>query len=314
MNSTQSSRGTLNSASPVRLEDRKVIKAIVFLSRIVTAIFLAALLWAIFQAVVNDNPLSVWAWLGIVTLLGAAVGLGMAAVVYRGVQQQAGPFDFRPSGHVTGALVFENRRVAAGGAAALRAEINMTQGVLSLRGGATDVMEADFTYDDADWRQPEVAYAVDEAGLGVLTLKQPATHRPAMHQGRAEWAIRLNRLLPTDLSVRLGAGKADLRLSGIALQRLRVEGGVGVLAVDLSGDWQDNVEVFVKAGIGDTLLRLPQNVGVRVQPSMGLGSLQVSDLLWDGAAYTNALYGQAAVALDVTVEGGLGKVELVLAD
>lgn len=290
------------------------MRVIQTLSRLVTLIFLVALIWAIYQAAVNGNPLPAWVWLGVVVLFAVAIGLGVAVVVYRGVAAQAGPFDFRPSSHVTGELKSETSRVEAGGANSLRAEIKMTQGVLELMGGAADVMEAGFTYDDADWKPPLVEYAVDAAGRGDLVVKQRATRRPAMRQGRSEWVIRLNPDLPTELNVRFGAGLADLRLAGLTLTRLRVESGVGELALDLSGEWKRSLEAFVKTGIGDTTLRLPQNAGVRVQSMVGLGSIQPHGLTWDGEAYTNALYGQAAVTLDITVEGGMGKLNLEQSD
>lgn len=294
--------------------NRQFMKAVQILSWVITAIFLVALFWTIYQAAVNGNLVPAWAWFGIVVLFAAAIGLAVAAVVYRGVAEQTGPFDFRPSSRVTGELQNETRRVEAGGASSLHAEVKMTQGVLQLLGGATGVMDAEFTYDDADWKQPEVDYAVDADGQGNLAVKQKATHRPAMHQGRSEWVIRLNQDLPTDLNVKFGAGKADLDLSGLPLTRLRVESGVGELALDLSGEWRRSLEAFIKAGIGDTVVRLPQNVGVRVQSTVGFGSINSHDLTWDGQAYTNTLYGQAAVALDIIIEGGMGKISLEQSD
>jgi hypothetical protein len=303
---------TINT-SKSRLSPTKpgVIKPIQILSWGVTLIFIAALVMAIFQAAVEGNPLPLWAWLGGLTLLAAAIGLAVMVIVYRGVAGRAGTlFDLRPSSRVTGELKSEAQRVGAGGASSLQAEIKMTQGVLQLTGGATDVMDADFTYDDADWKRPSVEYAVDAAGQGNLVVKQKATHRPAMRQGRSEWVIRLNRELPTELNLRFGSGKAELKLGSLALTRLRVESGVGELALDLSGEWRHSLEAFIKASIGDTVLRLPQDVGVRVQSSVGFGSVHPRGLTWDGEAYTNALYGQAAVTLGINVEGGLGKISL----
>lgn len=285
-----------------------MITAVQTLSRIVTVIFLVALIWTIYVAVVSGNRLPVWAWLGVVTLLAVAVGLGVAAVVYRGVSREIGPFDFRPSTHVTGELKSESERVAGAGATKLRAEIKMTQGVLRLAGGATGMMDATFIYDDADWKRPHVEYAVDEDGEGKLVVTQPATHRPAMHQGRSEWDVRLYQDLPTELNVRCGAGKADLRLSGLTLTGLRVESGVGELTLDLRGEWRRSMSAFVKSGIGDTVLRLPRNAGVRIRSTVGLGSMSVHGLTWDGEAYSNALYGQAAANLDIAIEGGMGKI------
>jgi hypothetical protein len=310
MNTANESPATQGRLSPTNLRDPKFIGAVRILSWLANLIFLAALIWALYQAVITGNPLPVWAWLGVVVLFAVAVGLAVAVLVYRGVAGRAGPFDFRPSGHVTGELKSETQRVEAGGASSLRAEIRMLEGVLQLMGGTANVMEASFTYDDADWKPPLVEYAVDAAGLGDLLVKQRATHRPAMRQGRCEWVIHLNQDLPTELEVQFGTGKADLRLASLALDRLRVESGVGELILDLSGQWRHSMQAIIKAGIGDTLLRLPQNAGVRVQSTVGLGSVHPHGLSWDGRAYTNALYGQSDVILDLTVEGGLGKINL----
>jgi hypothetical protein len=310
MNSDKSSTETVSRLSQKYFGNNRFMKALQIASWIVTAIFLATLMWSIFQAVVNGNPVPVWAWFAVIVLLAAAIGLAVVVVVYKGVTEQTGPFDLRPSTRIAGELKSTTTKVEADGANSLRAEINMTQGILQVAGGAAGALEAGFTYDDADWKQPEVKYSVDAAAQGDLVVKQRATHRPAMRQGRAEWDIRLSQDLPIDLTVKFGAGKADLRLPGIPLTQLNVESGVGELDVDLSGEWQRSLEATVKAGIGDTLLRLPDNVGVRVQSAVSLGSVKPHELTWDGKAYTNSLYGQAPVTLDITVTGGVGKLSL----
>jgi hypothetical protein len=310
MKTINSSADTESQLSPTMLRNPELMRVVRTLSWAVSLIFLIALIWAVYQAVVNGNPLPAWAWLGVVVLFAVAVGMAVAVLVYWGAAGRAGSFDFSPSGHVTGELRSQARRVEADGASSLRAEIRMMEGVLQLMGGTADVMDAIFTYDDADWKPPLVEYAVDAAGLGNLMVKQRATHRPAMGQGRCEWVIHLNQDLPTDLEIQFGAGKADLRLAGLALNRLRVESGVGELILDLSGEWKHSMQAIIKAGIGDTLLRLPQNAGVDVQSTVGLGSVHRHGLAWDGQAYTNALYGQSAVTLDIIVEGGMGKINL----
>jgi predicted membrane protein len=131
-----------------------------------------------------------------------------------------------------------------------------------------------------------------------------------MRQGRCEWVVRLNHDLPTELNVRFGAGRANLKLGGLALEQLRVESGVGQLSLDLSGEWRRSLQVHIKSGIGDTHVRLPVDAGVRLQSTVGFGSLHADGLSWDGEAYTNSQYGQAAVSMEITVEGGMGKVIL----
>jgi hypothetical protein len=301
-------------ANPSRLNSKSV-KIIRWISQLVTLGFVIAMAWTITEVVKNGGSLPVWVVGGIVVFIAAGISLGVAVMVYKDVANEVGPFDFSPSAAIHGQLVSKNLRVETAEATSVRAEINMTAGTLELMGGTADfmenaVMDSTFSYDNADWKQPEVSYTVDAAGQGNLVVKQKTTGRPAMRQGRADWVIRLRRDLPADLKVKIGAGKAKLALAGMNLSGLRVEGGVGELTIDMSGDWQQNLSAFIKSGIGDTTLRLPEKVGVRVQTTVGLGSVKPNNLTWEGTAYTNELYGKSDESLNITVEGGMGKLTL----
>ena len=308
MSTTASSTQSENQPVPVMGSNRRFTKALQLVSWVITGIFLLALAWAIYQAVVNGNSLPLWAWIGILVLLLMAVGVIVAGVVYRGVVEEAGPFNFNPTTNVTGELKNETRQVEAGGAKSLSARIHMTEGILRVAGGAAKVMDASFVYDDADWKPPLVNYAVDPTGMGNLSIEQQSTGRPTAHQGQNQWNIQLSKGLPLDLNVKVGAGKADLKLGGLALSGLHVESGVGALTVDLSGEWQKNLNAFIKTGIGDAVLHLPGNVGVRVHPTVSMGSTHPHGLTWDGEAYVNAAWGKSPIALDIVLESGIGKV------
>jgi hypothetical protein len=320
MKTMNSSTEFENRSSQAKLRNAQFIRIIQVLSWVLTLLFLISLTGAIYQAVVNGNPLPAWAWLGLVVLFAVAIGLVVAVAVYRGVSKQVGPFDYRTSDRVAGEIRSEVKHVEAGGASSLHAEFKMSQGVLKLKGGETEaidalvmdasVMDAAFTYDDADWKPPVVEYVVDGSGQGNLVVEQKPTGRPTMRQGRCEWVVRLNHDLPTDLNVKFGAGNADLKLGGLALERLRVESGVGELSLDLSGEWKRSLQAFIKAGIGATFLLLPQDAGVRLRSTVGLGSIQPHGLTKSGEAYTNALYDRSPVTLDITIEGGIGKINI----
>lgn len=310
MNTLNSSSEIQNRASRTSRRNRQMMRFIQLFSWAVTALFLVALIEAIYQAAINGNRLPMWAWLGLAVLFAVGVGLAVMVIVYQGMSTRTGPFDMQLSTRVTGELKHEVKGVEAGEASALRAEIRMVQGELELTGGAAEAIEADFTYDDADWQPPVVAYDVDADGQGDLAVHQKATGRPTMRQGRNEWALRLNDDLPTELEVHFGAGKANLHLGGMSLSRLQVESGVGELVLDLSGEWERSLTAYVKTGIGDAVLRLPSNAGVRVDSTVGFGSVKPHGLAYDGEAYTNELYGQSTVNLDITVEGGMGKLSL----
>ena len=89
----------------------------------------------------------------------------------------------------------------------------------------------------------------------------------------------------------------------------RLEAFVAIPSV--SADPERNLDVFVKSGIGDTSLRFPKNTGVRVRSTVGFGSIKPNGLNWDGEFYTNDLYGQSAATLEITIEGGMGKITLI---
>jgi hypothetical protein len=186
----------------------------------------------------------------------------------------------------------------------------MTAGILQLMGGSLNAVEGDFTYDDADWQDPIIEYSIDDAGKGYITLDQKATGRPAMRPGQCEWAIRLNQDLPLELNVRFGAGKANLKLAGLLLTRLNVESGVGELELDLTGDWRESLQAYIRTGIGDVNLRVPHNVGLRISSAIGFGSVRSDFLERDGEIYTNAQFGQSPANLDIRVEGGMGKINI----
>ena len=284
MSTTTSSSQTANQPTQTKGSNQGFMKALRLVSWVITGIFLLALAWAIYQAAVTGNSLPLWAWFGMLVLLAMAVGLIVAGVVYRGVVKETGPFNFNPTTNIAGELKNETRQVDAGGASSLSARIHMTEGILQVDGGATKVMDATFVYDDADWKPPLVNYDVDPTGVGTLSVEQQSTGRPTAHQGQNQWNIHVNQDLPLDLDVKVGAGKADLRLGGLALSRLHVESGVGALTVDLSGEWQQNLDAFIKTGIGDAVLHLPGNVGVRVHPTVSMGSTHPHGLTWDGEA------------------------------
>ena len=286
------------------------IRLIQVFSWVVTAIFLVALVAAIYQAVVNGNSLPLWAWLGILVLLAIAVGLIVAAVVYRGVAKEVGSASATTSDSVLGELRNESTRVEAGGATTLHVDLNMQSGVLRLTHGAAGIAEADFTYDDGAWLPPVADYVVDDNHQGRWTVSQKAGRQTYMHPGRCEWTIRLNGDVPTELNVQFGAGQAELALAGLNLPFVELQSGIGELLLDLRGEWQHSSEMLIKAGIGDITLRLPESTGVRVRSAVGLGSTQVHGLTRDGDAYTNDHFGQTAVSLDIVLQGGVGKISV----
>jgi hypothetical protein len=82
----------------------------------------------------------------------------------------------------------------------------------------------------------------------------------------------------------------------------------------LSGDWQVDLDADIKGGAGRAALRLPRDVGVRVDVEGGLGKVNASGLKKDGDAYVNDAYGKSDVTLRIDVRAGLGAIDLELGE
>lgn len=210
-----------------------------------------------------------------------------------------------------GELETETKSVELGDAKAVRVEIHMGAGELKVGGGAAKLLDADFAYNVARWR-PEVDYTVTD-GQGRLEIRQPATGG-SMGRMRYEWDLRLKNSVPMEMSVELGAGRADLTLGGLTLSSLDLKMGAGETVVDLTGDWKNDLRARIRGGVGKATLRLPRDVGVRVHAEGGIGAINAHDLKKDGGAYVNEAFGKSDVTLNVDVKGGVGEINLELGD
>jgi hypothetical protein len=234
-----------------------------------------------------------WSWRGARLALGLCVVLLLAAC------------GSKPS---VGQLRTESQSVELGDASAVRVEITMGAGELGVTGGAEKLLEADFTYNVADLK-PQVEYTG-----GTLVVKQPEVEGLPVLQGitdfRNQWDLRLHDGTPMNLKVDLGAGTSDLQLAGLSLTGLDISQGAGRGSVDLSGDWAHDLQGTIDVGAAGLTVRLPRDVGVRVEANTGVGTINAPGLTKDGNVYTNAAYGVSDVTLRLNIAAGVGRVDL----
>lgn len=227
-------------------------------------------------------------------------------------------------------MTTERRTVELGDATTARVKVELGVGKLTLAGGASALLDAEFRYTNPAWR-PEVAYTIHE-GRGELTVRQPRDRRDLWdgEDERYEWDLRLNRDVPLELRVNLGVGASELHLGGLALTALDVALGVGDATIDLSGDWRRDLTVTINGGVGQTRVTLPHAVGARVEAKGGVGAVKVTGLREAGEGrarggfpfrlpfpynrvYLNDAYGQSDVTLRVEVNSGVGAIALAVA-
>lgn len=193
------------------------------------------------------------------------------------------------------------------GSEAVRVHIKMPAGDLKLSGGANKLMEADFDYDEAEGK-PEASYRVS-GGTGEIDVTQPGKkfHFGPSHNN---WNIRLADDVPMELKVDMGAGQSDLKAGNLSLRRLDIGMGAGQFTADLTGNWKKDLEAEIHGGVGNAVILLPEDVGVRVHATGGIGSINSGGLKRNGDEYVNDMYGKSPVTLRLDVSGGVGNIDL----
>ena len=210
-----------------------------------------------------------------------------------------------------GELRTESQTVALGGTTPVHVEITMGAGDLTVSGGAAELLNADFTYNVADLK-PIVDFNGSTLSVDTPDARVGAASLLDLKDYRYEWNLRLNDDVPMDMQVSGGAGRSTLNLGSLSLTKLDVAGGAGEVTVDLTGDWQNDLEATIEGGLSKRTVILPANVGVRVRAEVGVGSVDVTGLTKDGEYYVNDAYGQSDVTLNIQVMGGVGGTDLIV--
>jgi len=215
----------------------------------------------------------------------------------------------------TGETRNESRAVDLDGATSAAVTIRMNAGELDIAGGASGMLDADFTYNVEDW-EPDVEWDVTDSS-GRLKISQSGSGSLSVldiDDVENEWNLNLNDEIPTTLDVELGAGDSSLKLGSLALTELDVETGAGDTTIDLTGDWANDLDARIDAGAGRVKLIVPSGAGVRVKTDTGIVDVDNDGLTKDGNVYTNDAYGESDVTLTIAIEAGVGKVELEVAE
>jgi hypothetical protein len=206
------------------------------------------------------------------------------------------------------ATVHDTQAIELQGAKSVNANVTMPAGELTLTGGSSRLLDADFNYRTVEGK-PRVDYSVS-GDKGQLDVTQNEKH---IHFGsrRNDWKLRFGNDVPLDLKVELGAGKSDLNLAGVNVTHVEVNMGVGRMELDLSGERKEDLQVDIQGGVGSAEITLPKNVGVHVSASGGIGSVNARGLQREGSAYVNKVYGKTHATIQVNIQGGVGEISLI---
>lgn len=203
----------------------------------------------------------------------------------------------------------ESRTVAFDGATRVAVGLRMGAGEVRLRGAdQTALLEASFEFNRERLR-PEIDYRVS-GGRGELTVRHGRRRGVNFGHVRNRWDLSLGTAAPVDLNIDLGAGRSDLDLRGLKLERVEVDMGVGEMSIDLRGPHAAGFLVKVDGGVGSGKFDLPAEVGVRIKVDGGLGSVNLhGGLRKEGGVYINDAYGKSPVTIEIDVDAGIGSLD-----
>jgi hypothetical protein len=114
-------------------------------------------------------------------------------------------------------------------------------------------------------------------------------------------------------SLDLEVGAANLRASGLAnanASEIRVQAGVGGVELDFDGAWTQSVELDVRVALGGVTIRVPREVGVRVEAQRFLASFDSQGLTKRGNAYYSDNWDSATHRLSVRAQTTFGSLRV----
>lgn len=113
------------------------------------------------------------------------------------------------------------------------------------------------------------------------------------------------------LSVQVGAAGIELSNIGNAnVSSVRVNGGVGSVSLDFGGRWTQDMAVDADLALGKLYLRIPRDVGVRLEAKRVLASLDHNGLEKRGNAYVSDNWDRAPFRLRVRAQTVFGGIEI----
>lgn len=189
----------------------------------------------------------------------------------------------------------------AGSEEVIEARIELNVGKLELEAAdAATAFELDFSYNQAAF-EPDVEFE-RQGTIGKLDISLKGEGKTARRIGKTRLALKINPDRRLRLVNRSGVGQAEVDLSGMTLESLRFEAGVGESKLSmLTPNRGECTEASIRSGVGSLDV-------------IGLGNFNCSRFEFEGGVGGSVLdfSGEWGENREVTVTVGVGGVEIHL--
>lgn len=203
-----------------------------------------------------------------------------------------------------------SKEIGLQGADQVEAEVIMGAGELEVKGGADQLLEAVFRYNDKELL-PDVVYRVGEDSHGSLRVGQDERLANQFDDSYYnKWVLRFNNEVPLDLIFTLGAGDCSLDLEDFNLRSLALTMGAGEANLDLGGPAEKDLDVEIQGGVGQLTVNLPSDAKIEAEVSGGLGEVNLSGLQGNNGVYVSDYQGSGPV-IRIKIQAGIGESNLL---
>jgi hypothetical protein len=156
----------------------------------------------------------------------------------------------------------------------------------------------------------ELGAVEGELLLGGLRLTEFA-----LKGGAADLAVRFDQPSPTRMrrmTLEVGAAHLQvLRAGNAAPEFIRASVGVGSLTLDLGGEWTRDIDVDANVALGELSVRVPPDVGVRVDAATFLVGFEKAGLQKRGDAWVTPDFDRATRHVRIRMRGAFGSFDLL---
>jgi hypothetical protein len=125
------------------------------------------------------------------------------------------------------------------------------------------------------------------------------------------WSLQFTPRIPLELEVAAGAGNVLLDLRELKVTRLEVNGGAGRTDITFPAG-AASTRASVSSGVGEIVVRIPENVGARIRIDKALASVRLESTRFSlsGDEYVSTNYQTAENRLELDLETAVGAITI----
>jgi hypothetical protein len=192
-------------------------------------------------------------------------------------------------------------------ACSARIKLDHGAGRLNIQGGAasTELLNGSFGSDVDN----KTHFEADQLQVKLRNSPQFWGWNPG---DSMDWDLRLNDTIPLSLKIDSGASASTLDLTNLKVVDLDIDTGASSTEVSLPAN-AGNTRVDIDSGAASLNLHVPAGVAARIRVKTGIASVNIDSNRFpklDGGLYESADYASAANRADITIDTGVGSVEI----